>query len=70
MSRFIEVTGAQYKDRLIVNLDNIAAVFPEANMTVINGVHGGSNGLLTLEPEDIARVLKEIEIIGKGGEKS
>lgn len=56
MAKFIEVTDARYSDKLILNIEQIVAIFPSGRV-LTTGVHGGETGFLDFAGEELQKII-------------
>lgn len=60
---FIEVVELKYKDKYVINTNNISFICEASQTILLNGTHGNGCGLITVRKEDIEKILNNITII-------
>lgn len=59
--KFVEIIDNDYKVLILVNIEQIAMIYPP-NTILLSGQHGNGNGLINTDEIGMKRILKEIGI--------
>lgn len=59
--KFVEIIDNDYKVLILVNIEQIAMIYPP-NTILLSGQHGNGNGLINTDEIGMKRILEEIGI--------